>query len=66
MKDKKAKTYTLVIEYIDSEDRCEYIKESISQPFIEDHTLVIGEINLCDYFDNDSIDCLTSFEVAES
>ena len=66
MKDKNAKTYTLVIEYIDSEDRCEYIKESIRQSVIEDQTLVVGEIDLYDYFDNDSIDCLTSFDIAES
>jgi hypothetical protein len=66
MKDKNAKTYTLVIEYIDSEDRCEYIKESIVQSARDDQTLIIGEVDLYDYFDNDSIDCLTSFDIAES
>ena len=66
MKKKNVKTYTLVIEYEDSEDRCEYIKESIVQLVNDDQTLIIGDIDLNDYFDNDSIDCLTSFEIAKS
>ena len=66
MKSKNVKTYTLVIEYEDSEDRCEYIKETIVQSVSDSQTLVIGDIDLGDYFDNDSIDCLTSFEIAES
>jgi hypothetical protein len=66
MKEDKVRKYTLVIEYINNEDRCEYIKESITESGSHSEPLTIGEIDLYDYFDEKDIDCLTSYTIAKT
>jgi hypothetical protein len=63
--DEKKYKYVLVIEFIEGEDRCEYIKESITEP--DDGTsLEIGSYNLYDYFDETDISCLTTYEIGRT
>tara|TARA_R100000808_G_C2127463_1_gene137424 strand:- start:23 stop:217 length:195 start_codon:yes stop_codon:yes gene_type:complete len=63
--DEKKYTYILVIEYIEGEDRCEYIKETVTEPE-DDVNLEIGSYDLNDYFDQADIDVLTSYEIAKT
>ena len=65
MADNKTK-YTLVIEYVEGEDRCEYIKESIVSDDDHGEPLNVGTIDLYDYFTDADIACLTEFKIAKS
>ena len=65
MSDKNKRKYILTIEYTDSEDQCEFIKEEL---IFEDDSpsLIIGSIDLEDYFSESDVAVLTTFEIAKS
>ena len=45
------KRYILTIEYLEGQDQCEFIQEQIVDDTPENEPMVIGTIDLADYFD---------------
>ena len=65
MSDKEKKKYVLVIEYYNKEDKCEYIKEELIYKD-DSPSLVIGTIDLEEYFSEVDIAGLTTFEIGKT
>jgi len=63
---KTKKRYILTIEYIEGQDQCEFIEEKIIDESSEDKPMVIGTIDLEDYFDEVTIACLTGNTIGRS
>ena len=65
MSDENKKTYTLVIEHIEGEDRCEFIKETIEESN-HSKTLIVGDVDLLEYFSDSDVSCLTEFDIGKT
>ena len=56
MSDSVKKKYTLIIEYSDDNDQCEFIQEEMVSKTPD--TVMIGELDVTDYFDTVTISAL--------
>jgi hypothetical protein len=56
MSDSNKKKYTLVIEYSDDNDQCEFIQEEMVSK--TPGAVMIGELDVTDYFDTVTISAL--------
>lgn len=52
---KDKKKYVLTIEYIEGEDRCEYVQEEIIQESPNESSWIYGDVDLTDYFSDSDI-----------
>ena len=60
------KRYILTIEYAEGQDQCEYIEERIIDESPESEPMIIGTIDLADYFDEVTLAALTSNTIGKS
>ena len=60
------KRYILTIEYIEGQDQCEFIEEQIIDDSPEDEPMVIGKIDLADYFDEITLSVFDSNTIGKT
>ena len=60
------KRYILTIEYNEDEDRCEYIEERLIDESPDDQVIVLGFIDLGDYFSESDLACVMEHNIGRS
>ena len=60
------KRYILTIEYNEDEDRCEYVEERLIDESPDDQVVVLGFIDLGDYFSESDLACVMEYNIGRS